>query len=323
MKLKKALALICALASVGVFTACGSDSSSTADSSSSSEAETTTEATTTEETSAAETTTTAAEPETAAIDENAITFDIPSLYTAEPMNDDGAAPTTVEVVSLNGDNKLRVHVDREDETKDFLVPKVLIHLPELIGVDKTGEIDHFSVDFTCISRGPFIGDDGTEMSVVGNFLGTLGGNIASEKVKDDEGNLVQNDWAQNDFSFNDWENAVANWHFETSAPLLPTNNYAANDEGVNLLIMRWGQPNAVDFYIDNLTIYDHDGKSIPIIYDAESNTVDVIEDDGKPYEVGGAADAGSTESTAEESEDSSAAESSEADSTEAAESSEE
>ena len=212
MKLKKALALICALASVGVFTACSSDSgSSTADSSSSSEAETTTEATTTEaEKTTTTETTKAAEPEPAAIDANAITFDIPSLYTAEAMNDDGAAPTTVEVVNLNGDNKLRVHVDREDETKDFLVPKVLIHLPELIGVDKTGEIDHFSVDFTCISRGPFVGEDGTEMSVVGNFLGTLGGNIASEKVKDDEGNLVQNDWAQQDFSFNDWENAVMN-----------------------------------------------------------------------------------------------------------------
>jgi len=289
MKLKRTLALICALASVSAFTACGKDSGSSTADESSTETEATTTATTAEaESSEAETTEAKPEePETAEIDANAITFDIPSLYTAESMQDDGAAPAVVEVVNLNGDNKLRVSVQREDETADFAVPKILIHLPDLIGVDKTGEIDHFSVDFTCISRGPFVGDEGTEMSVVGNFLGTLGGNIASEKVKDEEGNLIQNDWAQNDFSFSDWENPVMNWHFETSTPLLPTNNYAANDEGVNLLIMRWGQPNAVDFYIDNLTIYDHDGNSIPIIYDAEANKVDVVEDDGKPYEVAG------------------------------------
>ena len=302
MKLKKTLALICALASVGVFTACGSDSSSNADSSSSSEAESTTSTTAAETTTSEAETTAAPEPEAAAIDENAITFDTASFYTAEAMTDEGAAPVKLDIVNLNGDNKLRVHVDREDETKDYLGPKILFHLPEMIGVDKTGEIDHFSVDFTCISRGPFVGDDGSEMSVVGNFLGTLGGNIASEKVKDDEGNLVQNDWTQNDFSFNDWENPVMNWHFETSAPLLPTNNYAANDEGVNLIIMRWGQPNSVDFYIDNLTIYDHDGKSIPIIYDAAANTVDVVEDDGKPFEVGGAAPAADSTKPAEESE---------------------
>ena len=29
--------------------------------------------------------------------------------------------------------------------------------------------------------------------------------------------------------------------------------------------MRWGQKNDVDFYIDNVTFYDKDGKSMPVI----------------------------------------------------------
>ena len=307
MKLKKTLALLCALTTAGVFAACSSDasgsdsSSSTANSSaadaSSSEAETTTTEATTK---APETTTTEeTEPPAAPIDANAITFDTPSLYTATALDDAGAAPVKLEVVDLNGDKKLRVKVERADETKPFDVPKIKFDLPKLIGVDKTGEIDHFSVDFTCISQGPFTGDDGTVMSVVGNFLGALGGNIASEKKKDGD-TLIQNDWAQQEFSFQEWEKPVMTWHYETKKPLLPTNNYAANDEGVNLLIMRWGQPNQVDFYIDNLTIYDHDGKAIPIIFDAEKAKVDVVEDKGEPYVVeGAAAPSGDASSAAE------------------------
>ena len=29
--------------------------------------------------------------------------------------------------------------------------------------------------------------------------------------------------------------------------------------------MRWGQKNDVDFYIDNITFYDKDGNSMPVL----------------------------------------------------------
>ena len=32
------------------------------------------------------------------------------------------------------------------------------------------------------------------------------------------------------------------------------------------MVMRWGIPNQADLYIDNITFYDADGKSIPLVY---------------------------------------------------------
>lgn len=310
MRMKKAIAMLTALSLMGALVACGkeTDDSSVADNSEiessqeeSSEEESSEEESSEEESSEEE----SSEAEPAAIDPNAITFDTPSLYTASALDDAGAAPVNLDVVSLNGDNKLRIQVLKAEgkEDADYEVPKILFDLPALIGVENTGNIDHFSVDFTCVARGMFTGDDGSQALLVGNFLGALGGNIASEKGYDEEGNLIQNDWAQQEFSFSDWENAIMTWHYETTSPLLPSNNYADNDEGVNLLIMRWGMPNQVDFFIDNLTIYDHDGNSIPIIYDAEGNTVEVIEDDGSPDEEAGAADGGESEVSDEENAD--------------------
>ena len=45
-----------------------------------------------------------------------------------------------------------------------------------------------------------------------------------------------------------------------------------------MLIMRWGQANDVDFYMDNITFLDKDGKVMEIKYDAAANTVDVQKD---------------------------------------------
>ncbi len=280
MKTKRILALVSALAMLGALTSCkGKDQPAPESSADSSEATTTAEVTT-EATTEATTTVTTTPPEEvpAPIDKNAITFDQASFYTAHAMGSEDEAPVDLAIVDLDGDKKLRVHVKRDDETKDFGVPKIVFDLADLVGVENTGKIDHFSVDFTCIARGTFKGDDGTDMMVIGNFLGTLGGNIASEKKRDEEDNLIQNDWAQQDFKFENWDTNVKNWHFETKSPLLPANRYAENDKGVNLVIMRWGQPNDVDFYIDNLTIWDKDGNSLPILYDVTVSPAEVVED---------------------------------------------
>ena len=80
------------------------------------------------------------------------------------------------------------------------------------------------------------------------------------------GNVIQNTWANHyEFAYQDWEHEEGSWRCETDIPaLLPANGYAANDEGTTLVIMRWGQANDVDFYIDNLTFYDKDGNSMPV-----------------------------------------------------------
>lgn len=268
MKMKKALAMLSALAMLGALVSCGKD---TADSSSVAE-------TTAPETSAVETSEESSEEESSVsdplprdvgpVDANAITFDDDDMHTAHQMGGGGdECDVELSIVDLDGDKKLKVHALRAEPDADFGVVKLVFNLPEMLGVENVGNIGHISVDFTCIANETWKNDDGSESLVVGNFLGALAGNIASEQGKDEEGNVIQNTWANHyEFAYQDWEHEEGSWRCETDIPaLLPANGYAANDEGTTLVIMRWGQANDVDFYIDNLTFYDKDGNSMPVL----------------------------------------------------------
>lgn len=272
MRMKKTLAALAALAMLGSLSACGGSSSSTSESSPAETAAPTTTAAP-ETTEAPATTTTA--PVVLDVDENAITFEDGRLYTAHQMGGGGdEADIELDIAEYKGDKKLRVHVLKADDAKEYGVPKLVFDLPKLIGVENTGNIGHISIDFTCVALEPWLNEDGTESLVVGNFLGAIAGNIASEKGYDADNNLIQDTWATHlEFAFDDWENAEHTWRAETDVPaLLPKNGYAANDPGTSLVIMRWGQSNSVDFYLDNITFYDKDGKSMPIVWDGTEGT---------------------------------------------------
>ncbi|MCQ2407902.1 MAG: hypothetical protein MJ065_05175 [Oscillospiraceae bacterium] len=279
MRMKKALAVLSAALMLGAMASCGKDTSGTTESKSDSgesseavttvaeEAESSEEETSAEESSEEEN----KEPptrEVGEVDENAITFDDGDLHTAHQMGGGGdETDIEVSVEDLDGDKKLKIHAVRAEEGKDYGVVKLVFNLPEMLGVENVGNIGHISIDFTCIANETWKNDDGSESLVVGNFLGALAGNIASEKGTDEEGNLIQNTWANHyEFAYDDWDNGEHTWRCETDIPaLLPANGYAANDEGTTLVIMRWGQKNDVDIYIDNLTFFDKDGNSMPIV----------------------------------------------------------
>ena len=283
MRMKKMLALLSAMCIMGSLAACGDTSSKAAETSKkeeSSAAETTKETTTEkqEETTTTEATTATDAPLPTPAD-GAITFDNASLYTAHAGDDSGAAKCNIDVVDLDGDKKLRVQVLDKNEKGEYLIPKIIFDLPALLGQGNVSKIGKISADMTCKALDVFVNEEGAKLPVVANFLGTFGSTLAMDKKKDDEGNLIQSNWAQTDFEFSDWEKATHSWHFEAEYPIkkLPINNYS-DDEGVNLLIMRWGQTNQVDFYIDNLTFYDKDGNVMPIVYDAAANAVEVKQD---------------------------------------------
>ena len=279
MRMKKLFALLSAVCIMGSLAACGDSSSKAAEASSQKE-----------ESSAADTTTTSAPAETTTVSttatdeplptpaDGAITFDTASLYTAHAGDDSGAAELNLDIVDLDGDKKLRVQVLSKNDKGEYLIPKVIFDLPTLLGQGNVSKIGKISADFTCKALDVFINEEGDELPVIANFLGTFGSTLAMEKKKDGD-TLVQNNWAQTDFSFSDWDKATHSWHFEAEYPVkkLPINNYS-DDEGTNLLIMRWGQTNQVDFYIDNLTFYDKDGNVMPIVFDAAAETVEVKTD---------------------------------------------
>lgn len=312
MRTKKLIALLAAMAMTASLAACGGSSSTSTGDSSSSKAEESSaaEATTTTSASTEATTTTSAtttEEPLPTPDDGAITFDTPSLYTAHAGDDSGAAQVNLDIVNLDGNNKLRVQVLDKNDKGEYNIPKIIFDLPTLLGQGNVSKIGKISADFTCKALGTWQNDDGSESLVVGNFLGTFGSTLAMEKGTDADGNLTQNTWGQTDFSFQDWENATHNWHFEATYPIkkLPVNNYS-DDEGTNLLIMRWGQKNQVDFYIDNLTFYDKDGNVMPIVFDASAEALEVKSDSL----AGGASDADNGSADAEASAETSEAETS-------------
>ena len=204
-----------------------------------------------------------------AIDPNAITFEDGDMHSGHQMGEGGdEADIELSIEDMDGDKKLRVHVLRDDPASDFGVPKIVFNLPKMIDKARIGDIAHISVDFTCVGNELWHNDDGSEAVVVGNFLGALAGNLASEKGKDADGNITQNTWATHlEFKHEDWEFPEHSWRIETDVPgnKIPANGYAANDDGTTLVIMRWPQPNDADFYIDNITFYDKDGNSIPLL----------------------------------------------------------
>ncbi len=270
MKMKKAFALLSALCLMGAFSGC-SDSGSSSEETTTTTTTTTTKATTT-------TTTTTEPPQELTVDNNAITFDTASFYTLHCMNESNfendEAECKLSIADVDGDQKVLVEVIGYDEKNgEYKVPKLVFNIAELIGVENTGKIGHISVDFTCVAKDVWENADGTEALVVGNFLGALAGNLAAEKGTDAEGNLIQNTWATHfEFALDDWENPEHTWRVETDVPkLLAMNGYSDNYEEATLVIMRWAQKNQVDFYIDNVTFYDKEGNSMPIIYDAEAN----------------------------------------------------
>ena len=280
---KRILAAAAALCMAAAMTACGgsSDGGDTVTTTKAPETTASTAAkteTTTEKTTTSATTTTEAPlPQAPA---GAITFDTASLYTAHAGTDSGAAKLNLDIVDLDGDKKLRVQVLDKNDKGEYNIPKVIFDLPELLGQENVHNIGKIAADMTCVARDVWINDDGSESLVVGNFLGTFGSTLCKEDRKDADGNLIQKGWAQVDFSFQDWENPTHSWHHESEFPIkkLPVNNYCEDGEGTNLLIMRWGQKNQVDFYIDNLTFYDKEGKVMEIKYDAAGNSVDVKQD---------------------------------------------
>lgn len=281
MKMKnRILTAAAALCMTAALSACGGGNSA-GDNTTTKAPEATASATTGTTTEAASTSaTTTTEAPLPPVADGAITFDTASLYTAHAGDDTGAAKLNLDIVDLDGDKKLRVQVLDKDDTGKYNIPKIIFDLPALLGQENVHNIGKIAADMTCIARDVWHNDDGTDSLVVGNFLGTFGSTLCKETRKDADGNLIQSDWAQVDFAFEDWNNPTHSWHHEAEYPIkkLPINNYCEDGEGTNLLIMRWGQLNQVDFYIDNLTFYDKEGKVMEIKYDAAANTVDVKQD---------------------------------------------
>lgn len=275
MRFKKAIALLSMMAVMGSLAACDSAESSTADTSSAVDSSSSTEdsapAVTTAPTEASQPEKTTQAPLTPP-DAKSITFDTASLYSCQCLADDGAANCDLSIVDYKGDKKMLVKVLDKNEKGEWMVPKLTWNLSELVGLENIDKIGNISMDITFEAQETTKLDDGSEAKIMKWQGGAIAGNLAPEKLKDADGNVTQNTWAQTDWELNDWENECYTLRIETPIPFkkLPVNGFT-NDENSTLVFMRWAQTTNVWMYIDNLTFYDKDGKAMDIVYDAAAN----------------------------------------------------
>lgn len=275
--MKRTLALLSALTMLGALTACGGEDSS--DQATDATTEATTEAPEEEDTTAAEEEETDAPTEeetteppipTPEVDANAISFEDGDLYTAHCLGTDAdESACTLTVEEFNGSQQLRIQVlDFDDVGGNYKIPKIVFNIGDLIGYENLSKVQKITCDISAKAIGEFVGEDGVGYIVPGNLMGALGGALAAEKVLDDEGNVIQNTWSNLvEFSAAEWNFDWVYTHVEADI-LLDVNHFQDGFQDAKLMVMRWGIPNQADMYIDNLTFWDKDGNSIPLVYEA-------------------------------------------------------
>ncbi len=202
-------------------------------------------------------------------DENAITFEDGDLYTAYNIDVDengkgngDSSGTNLTVAEYNGSKMLKVEVLDQDDDGNYKVPKIGFDVDALVGAENVDKISSFKFDMFQVAVGTFTGDDGTEVLCPANFLGGFGGN---SPTTEDPSRWV----SFGEFSASEW---TWDWVYTqfTGKILLDSNKFEAGQDGCSIVLMRWGQPNQADIYIDNITFYDADGNSIPIVYTPEA-----------------------------------------------------
>lgn len=219
----------------------------------------------------------AEEPEKPVIeaDPNAVTFEDGDIATAFNIDVDAngkgngdASGTNLSVVEYNNSKMLKIEVLEQDDNGNYKVPKVGFDVDALVGAENVGKIKSFTMDIYQVAVGMFTGDDGTEALCPGNLMGGFGGN---SPTTEDPSRWV----SFGEFSVAEWTWDWVYTQFQGKI-LLDSNMYEAGQEGCSIVLMRWGIPNQADIYIDNLTFYDADGNSIPIVY---TGSGDVATDD--------------------------------------------
>lgn len=222
-------------------------------------------------------------------DENSITFDDGDLYTAHCMNEknfeNDESNCRLSVADFKGTKQLKIEVlDFDNEKGKYKTPKIVFDMDELVGSENLSKVKSFSCDITQVAVGDFKGNDGVMLHVPGNLMGTFGSNVGEDC----------SDWyvptgSASEYATAEWQCSWVHTHVEGKWLL---KGFVDGTTDSTLVFMRWSIPNQADVYIDNLTFYDEDGKSIPIIYgtgeaaaETESEDVTSAEDEAPVTEA--------------------------------------
>lgn len=251
------MAVTAVFAASSVFTACSrSGSDPDADTDVSQQAET--------QVSVTEVTEELVEPDYPVLtaDKNSITFnDGDDLYTAHCMNTenytDGEAECRLSVAEYKGERQLRIEVLTKNEN-EYGIPKIVFDMDKLVGSENLSKVKSFSVDMTQVAVGEFIGDEGEPLMVPGNLMGCWGSIVGENCDK-----WYEPTGSSNNFLVSEWNFEWVYYHCQGKWLI---KGFTDGTTDSTLVFLRWAIPNQADVYLDNLTFYDADGNSIPIVY---------------------------------------------------------
>ena len=196
-------------------------------------------------------------------EENSITFDDGDLYTAHCMSEknfeNDESNCRLSVAEFKGQKQLKIEIlDFDEEKGKYKTPKIVFDMDELVGSENLSKVKSFSCDITQVAVGDFKGDDGEMIHVPGNFMGTFGSNVGEDC----------SDWyvptgSASEYAAAEWQ---CSWtHLRVEGKWL-LKGFVDGTTDSTLVFMRWSIPNQADVYLDNLTFYDEDGNSIPLVY---------------------------------------------------------
>ena len=265
--MKKLVTLMTTLAVFSSFTACNEKTSEDSKSTKLTTSETQTEAITEREetTEPEETTQEIIEPEypKPVVEENAVTFnDSNDLYTAYCTNENNfqndESNCNLSISEYKGEKQLKIEVLDKDGNGNYKTPKITFDVDKLVGSENLSRVKSFSVDITQVGVGEFMCDDGIGRIVPGNLMGTFG-SLVGENCDE----WYEPTGSSNAYSTEEWSLEWVYLHVEGKWLL---KSFVDGTDEAKLVFMRWGIPNQADIYLDNLTFYDAEGKSIPIVY---------------------------------------------------------
>lgn len=203
-------------------------------------------------------------------DVNSVTFnDSDDLYTAHCMKtenfEDDESDCKLSITEYKGEKQLKIEVLDKDE-EGYNIPKIVFDVDELVGSENLSKIKSFSIDVTQVAVGEYIGEDGEAMLVPG-YLGGGFGSVLGEECDE----WYEPTGSSNNFAAEEWNFEWVYRHLEGKWLL---KSFVDGTKDSTLVFMRWSIPNQADIYLDNLTFYDADGNSIPIVYQPGSTQSD-------------------------------------------------
>lgn len=175
-----------------------------------------------------------------------------------PNTDESQVNLSIE--ELEGIPMIKVEVldTKTDGDGSYLIPKIRFRMDKLFEGQEADLEKIFTVKADVVTKavGNFVGDDGTESLVPGNFMGAF-----VTQPSDGNGGNGWNDLY--DFGESEWTSEWGSYEL-VMRPGIKAGiaTFVNTTDPQYVSIMRWGIPNQADFYIADLRFEDEDGNVI-------------------------------------------------------------